>query len=230
MQFLKQRANYLLPLGLIACLGLMSLVVKTNGDLSVGTEVTAIYNDAVGRFGQALNWDFNPNNTQKGLIFEYGTGESGGFYADSDYAVIWSPGDNNRLLRIYDEDNMGTGSTNYEMAYIDGTGAYFKASDKRRKKDISKVTNSMDKLSKIDGVNYKFITSNAQNNKVLDEKVAAGFLAQDIEKVMPEIVATDEHGNKFVNYEGMMPYIVEALKAQKLTIDSLKTEIKKLKK
>jgi hypothetical protein len=227
--------NYSLALALIACLVLMSLVVQTNGDVKVGVDNTAIYNDAVGRFGSATNWDFN-TSANKGLAFEYGGSESGGFYVDGDYAVIWSPGDQGRLLRLYDEDNMQAGSTTFEKAYIDANGAYFQASDRRLKKDIASVSNAMSKINQISGVNYRFIKP-AQANKADGENkveknnaLSAGFIAQDIEKVMPELVGTDEFGNKFVNYEGMLPYLVEALKEQKATIDSLKVELRKGKR
>ncbi len=219
----------LMPIALVICFVFMSLVVQTNGDVQVGSEATAIYNDAVGRFYQAFNWDFNPNSTGKGLIFEYGAAESSGLYTDGDYAVIWSPGDYDRLLRIYDEDFLSAGSTTYEKAYIDGTGSYFKASDKRIKKDVVRVKDPIEKLNQISGVNYKFISTGARKKGSID-KVSVGFIAQEVEAAIPEVVATDEHGNKFVNYEGIIPYLVEAIKSQKRTIDSLKLEVSKLKK
>lgn len=84
---------------------LMSFIkVAPNGDLQIGSPNTAILFGKTGRFGSANNWNFNPNASwNTGLIIENGHSESSGIYLDGDYAVIWSPGDQDRLLRIYDE-------------------------------------------------------------------------------------------------------------------------------
>jgi hypothetical protein len=225
--------NYSLVIALVACLSLMSLVVKENGDLQVGTELTAIYNDIAGRFGSASGWDFNPNSTIKGLLFENGQSESAGLYVDGDYAVIWSPGDNDRLLRIYDEDNMSPGSTTYERAYFNGSGTLFQISDEKQKRDIANIGGAMSKINKINGVNYRFkksaTASKSAEGKSDPDALHPGFLAQNVEASIPEVVSTDEHGNKFVNYDGMIPYLVEALKEQKAEIDLLKSELARLK-
>jgi hypothetical protein len=51
-----------------------------------------------------------------------------------------------------------------------------------------------------------------------------GFLAQELKEVFPELVTVDAKGNHFVNYIGLIPLIVEALKEQKQEIEELKKE------
>lgn len=56
-----------------------------------------------------------------------------------------------------------------------------------------------------------------------------GFLAQDIEKVLPELVQTDENGVKSIDYIGFIPLIVESLKEMQQTIQDQQNEIENLR-
>ena len=186
-------------------------------------------------YGTAKSLDLNASSNQQ-LIIENGENESSGISFDGDYVVIWSPGDQNRLLRIYDEDSMG--GQNYEKAYIDGDGDYFKASDLRRKKDVTKVTDVFEKLNQINGINYVYkneeeldlkLKSNSKT-KSNNQKVRSGFIAQELENVIPEMVDIDEHGNRFVNYSGILPYLLEAIKQQQVSINEQAATIVYLRK
>ena len=59
------------------------------------------------------------------------------------------------------------------------------------------------------------------------EKQKIGLLAQDIEKVFPELVS-ESNGIKSVNYQGLVPVLINALKEQQSEIDELKTMLKTL--
>jgi hypothetical protein len=52
-----------------------------------------------------------------------------------------------------------------------------------------------------------------------------GYLAQELEKIFPDLVSQDSAGYYGVNYIGLIPVIIEALKDQKLTIENLQKEI-----
>lgn len=76
---------------------------------------------------------------------------------------------------------------------------------------------------------------NKQIQSKIDQKEAEeanrtriGFLAQDIKKVLPELVQTDENGIMSIDYIGFIPLIVESMKEMQQTIDDLKAEIKSL--
>lgn len=182
---------------------------------------------STGRYGQTSAFDFNTNND--GIILEQGISESGGFYADGDYAVIWSPGDANRLLRIYDEDAMSPGSTTFEKAYIDADGDYLKASDARRKENIKSINGALSMVNNMRGVTYNFKENNdgkSVKNGRSEKSLKHGFIAQELEAVVPSLVDTDEFGNKFVSYDGIIPILLEALKEQQSEIDALREELK----
>ncbi len=56
-----------------------------------------------------------------------------------------------------------------------------------------------------------------------------GFLAEDVEEVLPDLVRTDSAGYKFVDYIGMIPLLVESLKQMQAKTDSLETVVNTLK-
>ena len=70
---------------------------------------SAVHYGNVGLFGSTTSWNPDPNG-DNGIWIEGTTNgsESGGFFANGDCAVIWSPGDND-ILRVYDEDNFSGG-------------------------------------------------------------------------------------------------------------------------
>ena len=49
-----------------------------------------------------------------------------------------------------------------------------------------------------------------------------GVIAQEIEEVLPEIVATRDNGYKAVYYEKLVPLLIEAVKELKAEVDELK--------
>jgi len=77
------------------------------------------------------------------------------------------------------------------------------------------------KISQLQGVKYTF-----KNDK--DKKVQIGFLAQDVEAVIPEAVYTNDSTQiKSMSYNAIIPYLVEAMKEQQAQIEELKKQINK---
>ena len=95
-------------------------------------------------------------------------------------------------------------------------------SDARLKANIVSLGSTLAKLLQIDGKSY---TMKKDENK----KQKIGVLAQDIEKVFPELV-TESNGIKSVNYQGLVPVLINALKEQQTEIDRLKTQEERLER
>ena len=91
------------------------------------------------------------------------------------------------------------------------TGTVTETSDIAYKSDIKPITNTLDKLQQITGYKYKL------DNASID---SMGVIAQDVEKVFPELVHGDE-GNKTLQYSGLIGVLVEAVK-------DLSAKVKKL--
>lgn len=105
------------------------------------------------------------------------------------------------------------------------------SSDVRFKKDISPIENPLAKVMQLRGVNFNWNTT-AYPQRMFSEKRTMGFIAQEVEKVVPEIVQTENtaEGYKSVQYDKVVALLVEAVKAQQKQIQQLKREVKKLKK
>lgn len=94
-------------------------------------------------------------------------------------------------------------------------------SDARFKKNVVDLNNPLDALLNLHGVAYEW-----DREKFADQHFASGkqlgFLAQEVEAIFPELIVTDAKGYKSVNYVGMIPVAVEAIKAQQKQIELLK--------
>ena len=93
-------------------------------------------------------------------------------------------------------------------------------SDARLKANIVSLGSTLSKLLQIDGKSYTMKKDESEKQKI-------GLLAQDIEKVFPELVS-ESNGIKSVNYQGLVPVLINALKEQQSEIDELKTMLKTL--
>ena len=87
-------------------------------------------------------------------------------------------------------------------------------SDARLKANILSLGATLSKLLQIDGKTYTM-------KKDSNDKKKIGLLAQDIEKVFPELV-TETNDIKSVNYQGLIPVLINAMKEQQSEIDELK--------
>ena len=92
-------------------------------------------------------------------------------------------------------------------------------SDIRYKKDVSQLNNSLLNILKLNGVTYNWKVNEFPNKHFTNDK-QIGFIAQELEKVYPEVVNTDNEGYKSVDYSKLTPILVEALKEQQKIIDS----------
>ena len=95
-------------------------------------------------------------------------------------------------------------------------------SDARLKANIISLGATLSKLLQIDGKTYTM-------KKDANHKKKIGLLAQDIEKVFPELV-TETNDIKSVNYQGLVPVLINAMKEQQDEIDSYKTELSNQRK
>jgi len=111
-----------------------------------------------------------------------------------------------------------------DICYTTSIGA---CSDERYKKDISNLSNTLSKLKKLNGVHYKWRTEEFKNMG-FDSTLQIGFIAQEVEKIYPQLVLTakDSAGYKSVDYSRFTPILVEAIKEQQKLIEQLQEENK----
>ena len=99
----------------------------------------------------------------------------------------------------------------------------FATSDERLKDNKLVIENSLDKVGKLKG--YEFDWNDKQD---IFEGHDVGVIAQEVEKVLPEVVQTREDGYKAVKYEKLVPLLIEAIKDLNAEIEELKSINKKV--
>ena len=103
----------------------------------------------------------------------------------------------------------------------------YSTSDKRWKNNIVKIDSPLEKISQISGVEFDWIEDEPlHGNKGHD----VGVIAQEIELVIPEAVQTRESGMKAVQYDKIIPLLIESIKEQQKQIEDLKELVNKLTK
>ncbi len=112
------------------------------------------------------------------------------------------------------------------MLWVQGT-AYatgsWSSSDIRFKKNILPISGALGKVLKVSGNSFEFRSDEFKDYHFAEGK-QFGFIAQEIESEFPEVVKTESDGYKSVNYNGMIPVLLEAIKEQQKLIDSLKND------
>ncbi|MFL2609670.1 MAG: tail fiber domain-containing protein [Flavobacteriaceae bacterium] len=150
----------------------------------------------------------------------------GYYYADGEYtgtnpgvAFVVGNGDVN--------SSTGSAGDNPSNAFIvnyDGSatlaGELTVESDTRLKTNITTLGNTLSKLLLIDGKSYTM-----KSNEAI-EKI--GLLAQEVQKAFPELVkqAEDAEGTLSINYQGMIPVLINAIKEQQIEIQRLMNKLK----
>ena len=123
------------------------------------------------------------------------------------------------------------GSGSYNSMYAYGpviTEWYFAAaSDARLKENVHTINNALHKTNSLRGVYF---------NKIGSDRREVGVIAQEVEKVLPEVVNEGSDGNKNVCYANICGLLIEAVKdlsrennSQTAEISSLKNQVSSLK-
>jgi len=109
---------------------------------------------------------------------------------------------------------------------ISATGSVYSSSDENLKDNIQILEDPLARISRLKGVTFSW---NESAPKGARGKNQIGVIAQDVEKVFPELVKKDEEGMLSVNYMGLIPVLIESVKVQQTEIELLREENATLK-
>ena len=131
----------------------------------------------------------------------------------------------------YNDGNVGIGTTT-PIHKLDVNGSIrstttLVVSDKRLKKDILPIENALNKILALNGITYNW-NKEFDPSKNLDDHNHLGLIAQDVEKILPQVINT-ESGRlqiKSVSYSDIIPVLIEAIKEQQNQINELKNQLK----
>jgi hypothetical protein len=139
--------------------------------------------------------------------------------------ITWGVG---AAMKVKHTDGAGTitNVATFQSNGILSVGGLVETSDRNEKQNIQTVDNALDKVMNMRGVNFEW-KQNASETRSTDTQL--GFVAQELEEVLPEVVMTNEDGQKSVAYSHVTAVLVEAVKELQATIETLKAEVESLK-
>lgn len=127
-------------------------------------------------------------------------------YIKSDNST--NPGFNNRI--ILDTDDPFNDPSRYVQIQgglvVSEDIIAFAGSDSRLKDNQENITNALDKVKQLNGISFNWNEKSKRTGKDY------GVIAQEVEKILPEIVITKDSGYKAVRYEKIIPLLIEAIK------------------
>jgi hypothetical protein len=94
-------------------------------------------------------------------------------------------------------------------------------SDQRFKTNVRPLAGALASVLALCGVRYEWNALGVQHGGTAGAS-QVGLLAQEVERIYPELVSTDAQGYKAVNYAQLTPVLLEALKEQQTQIETLK--------
>jgi hypothetical protein len=130
----------------------------------------------------------------------------------------YETGTNDALFQVLLRNN-GTLAQRFQISSNGNAwlqGSLTQNSDETLKKNILPIINATDLLQQLNGYRYQWIDENTNSDNQL------GLMAQEVQKVLPELVKANESGKLGVNYSGMVPVLLEAIKEQQKQIEELK--------
>jgi len=154
---------------------------------------------------------------------------SGNFrVSDSGSGLIYSYGE------LYSTDYGSLGSYSYPWSELYAQYAYLWydpiiISDEGLKINIRDMQDMKSKFSLLRPVVYKLnrevMKKGTKTEKIGDQY---GLIAQDVEKLFPELVTENDKGLKGIRYTELIPVMIKIVQAQQQEIDLLKTQVSKL--
>ena len=195
-------------------IGYMALTFNTTGNSNTASGASALrfnkwgnYNTALGHFAGSKN---KTGSSNVFIGYKAGSNEKGSqklYIANSSKSPL-----------IYGDFNKKTLKVNGKMYAT----KFITSSDARLKTDIRALNNALDTVLELQGKQYRLIDEAVNQTDI-------GLIAQDVEKVLPQIVSQTEDGYKAIDYQSLTAVLIEAMKEQQGQIMILENENTELK-
>ncbi len=175
------------------------VLIASNGNIGIGTNGTPTNSLtgspilAVGTNGYGISGDNGPS--------------SGGIYiGDSVVAARWRISHGSYNMNLF--QNNGSGTYDARGSFANSTGVYSSVSDKRLKKLIEPIQYGLNDVLKFKPVSYFM-----ENQNEYIDKRNLGFIAQDLEDIIPEIVNVPSTSNAVysLQYSSIIPILIKAV-------------------
>ena len=223
------RGNYATALG-------QASSARGNTSLAMGYTASAWgdFSTAMGNFATAdANYSmaigrYVTSDTLDAMVIGRGINQTGPLVNGIKNSLMVGFNDTTAALFVGGMDNrVGIGtSTPTRKLWVNGDAGgatdWYNDSDERLKKNITPIEDALDKISRLEGVYFEW--QDAENRP---DGRRVGLIAQEVEKVVPEVV--DKKGEFYsMATAGLVPVLIEAIKEQQEQIDELRAKLAKL--
>jgi len=201
-----------------------------NDELLLGPKTGVPYAEGI-KFTRSQNFPTNPAEWA--------------FDTDGSGFNIWKPypSTNYGNFKFYIADatgnaGIGTGTPAYKLDVNGQVRAtqYLTSSDEKYKTNIQPLKSTIDKIMSLTPKTYDFTPlptdqSTAQksmpksNQKEEVQKNRVGLIAQEVQKIFPNLVYADSKGYLSIDYIGLIPYLIQSLKDQNKEVQELKSQL-----
>jgi len=217
-------------------LGSSGQILSSNGSS------TLWINASSANVGSATSIGINLDSTNASRYVTFVESTSGNNLVKVDSDLTYNPSTNTLTATNIQVSSFGVGTapsgTAGEIRATNNITAYY--SDRRLKENIKVISSALSKILKLNGVTFN---SNklAEGYGYYDKKEQVGVIAQEVEAVLPQIVVPapfdigqDENGSEYsisgenyktVQYEKLIPLLIEGIKEQQKTIEKLEKRI-----
>jgi hypothetical protein len=199
-------------------------VIGNGSSTDARSNAMTVYKNGIADFG----WFINLNKTSTGEALRVSDAQA--IWYDGTY-FSWGYGGTYNVFA--DKVSIGTVANpgSYSL-YVSGnaysTGSW-SGSDIRWKKNLEPLQNVLPELLNLRGVRYNWRTDEYSEMN-FEKGVQIGLVAQEVEKVFPDLVRTDDKGYKAVSYDKLSVILLEGIKEQQKQIESQQERIDRLEK
>lgn len=180
-------------------------------DVAVNNGTSNTFTVASSTGNTALSGTFNSNNVEN--ILESGSGSNKTYSAPNTF----------QGGAIFKKDVRINGNASVIGSFA--ATETVATSDARLKENVVTLDNCIDKVNAMRGVYFDWI-----NKEEFHDRRNVGFIAQEVEAAVPELVLTNNAGIKQVNYSQMSALLLQAIKEQQAIINGLVARLEKLEK
>ena len=199
--------------------GSTQMVISSSGNVGIGTtnpatqlEIFEINDDpATLRLSSEIT-----DGDLVGAIISFSNDAGGGGVQGRIENV--STEDDTTVFKFYTDNTSSPSMTLFDSGNMTIAGTLTQNSDVRLKENIKPIESALDKVKQMQGVEF---------NKINSSTKEIGVVAQEIEKIIPELVLEDKEGIKSVAYGNITAVLIEAIKEQQKQIEELKQQLNK---
>lgn len=194
-----------------------------------GTDRNYLYQNSSNNIGFLTTggaWGLRMDNSKN--VWAYGSLRTPILYDNNNTGYYWNGNGESRMYRSEAQRGWGTWvqyDANNTSYYLDPSSnsafnriyarEYHCSSDIRLKEKIVPLNSALNKVSQLEGVSFNWRDKNIGTDREI------GLIAQEVEKVFPEVVSTDEEGYKSVQYANLVAPIINAIKELDKKIEDL---------